>query len=102
MLRERYIWSVFPSLAAWPILHMETAPGSLLVSLLLVREGGGRGGDSRARCKGEVGKEDWGSALLLARLLAGACTAVPVVLVIYMMLSADAGCCRACHPEHAA
>jgi hypothetical protein len=49
MLRERYIWSVFPSLAAWPILQMETAPGSLLASLLLVSE---RLGSMLGRWKG--------------------------------------------------
>lgn len=37
MLRERYVWSVFPSLAAWPALMMETGPGAVVVSLLLVR-----------------------------------------------------------------
>lgn len=35
MLRERYVWSVFPSLAAWPALMMETGPGAVVVSLLL-------------------------------------------------------------------
>ncbi len=34
---ERYVWSVFPSLAAWPALMMEPAPGSLCIALLLVR-----------------------------------------------------------------
>ncbi len=30
------MWSVFPSLAAWPVLLMETPPGSLIVAVLLV------------------------------------------------------------------
>ena len=33
--RERYIWSVFPSLAAWPALMMEPAPGAACIALLL-------------------------------------------------------------------
>ncbi|KAG1674417.1 hypothetical protein FOA52_012944 [Chlamydomonas sp. UWO 241] len=33
--RERYIWSVFPSLAVWPALMMEPAPGSLCIAFLL-------------------------------------------------------------------
>ena len=41
MQRERYIWSVFPSLAAWPALLMEPAPASLCIALLLVCMGGG-------------------------------------------------------------
>ncbi|GFH27670.1 Tr-type G domain-containing protein [Haematococcus lacustris] len=35
MLRERYLWSVGPALLAWPVLSMETAPGSLMIALLL-------------------------------------------------------------------
>ena len=38
--RERYIWSVFPSLAAWPALMMEPAPGSLCIAFLIVRRKG--------------------------------------------------------------
>ena len=33
--KERYIWSVFPSLAAWPALMMEPAPGATCIALLL-------------------------------------------------------------------
>ncbi|KAJ9529603.1 hypothetical protein QJQ45_013886, partial [Haematococcus lacustris] len=39
MLRERYLWSVGPALLAWPVLSMETAPGSLMIALLLVSGG---------------------------------------------------------------
>jgi len=34
-LRERYTWSVFPALAAWPALMMQTAPGSLCIAVIL-------------------------------------------------------------------
>ena len=33
--RDRYIWSVFPALAAWPALMMEPGPGSFCIALLL-------------------------------------------------------------------
>ncbi len=36
LLRERYIWSVFPCQAAWPLPLMEPGPASFLGALLLV------------------------------------------------------------------
>lgn len=39
MLRERYMWSVMPSLAVWPAMMMETGPGAFCVALVLVRKG---------------------------------------------------------------
>eukprot|EP00967_Tisochrysis_lutea_P134876 scaffold238726_cov19-Tisochrysis_lutea.AAC.3 len=36
-MNERYMWSIVPSLAAWPIVFMELGPGSLAAALLLVR-----------------------------------------------------------------
>jgi len=34
-MNERYMWSIVPSLAAWPIVFMELGPGSLAAALLL-------------------------------------------------------------------
>ncbi|KAF5834203.1 hypothetical protein DUNSADRAFT_9233 [Dunaliella salina] len=34
-MNERYMWSIVPSLAAWPIVFMDTGPGSLAAALLL-------------------------------------------------------------------
>lgn len=36
-LNERYMFSVVPSLAAWPIVYMHAGPGSLAAAFLLVR-----------------------------------------------------------------
>ena len=40
LVRERYVWSVFPSLAAWPIVagSMQAGPAALSASALLVRQ----------------------------------------------------------------
>jgi hypothetical protein len=62
--RERYIWSVFPSLAAWPALQMEPAPGSVCIALLLV-SGAPPHPTSRGR---ETGWPD-GSCLLIRLLM---------------------------------
>ena len=35
-LNERYMWSIVPALAAWPIAFMDAGPGSLAAALLLV------------------------------------------------------------------
>ncbi len=35
MNSERYLWSVIPSLLAWPLAMMEPAPASLAFTLLL-------------------------------------------------------------------